>query len=319
MKTCLLTMAAAASCVASAAAWDAAGHMLVGQIAWEKTQPAARARVTELVATLEATYNDGQPYNFITAGCWMDDMRSKKGYAWSKWHYVNLPWTADGKAFELPPPPHVVWAIDESLNTLKSPRSPDAQLSEALGMLIHLIGDVHQPMHATDRNDRGGNGVLIRGIPFTDLWPGTVANLHAYWDKAFRFDAAESQVAEIWKAPPVGSRPKAPGEGIIAGEAAKIMLRFPRERFADFHPNPAYYRAPGVHTITTRWARESHAIGCRSGYPPDGEPSDHRVATLTPEFVHASRKIAEERVALAGYRLARVLNELFPETASAAK
>ena len=98
-------------------AWDSAGHMLVDQIAWTQLKPGARTRATELVRTLENTYNNGQPYNFVTAGAWMDDMRSKKGYAWSKWHYVNIDWTADGVAFALPEPPHLVWAIGESLKT----------------------------------------------------------------------------------------------------------------------------------------------------------------------------------------------------------
>ena len=105
---------------ASAHAWDPAGHMLVDQIAWTQSKPEVRARVNELTRPLENTWNNGQPYHFITAGAWMDDMRSKKGYEWSKWHYVNMPWTVDGVAFAIPEPPHVVWAIGESLKTLKA-------------------------------------------------------------------------------------------------------------------------------------------------------------------------------------------------------
>ena len=73
-----------------ARAWDAAGHMLVDRIAWEQTKPDVRARVDEHASKLENTYNEAQPYHFVTTGCWMDDMRSKKDYAWSKWHYVNI-------------------------------------------------------------------------------------------------------------------------------------------------------------------------------------------------------------------------------------
>src|SRR4029078_8672889 len=123
------------------------------------------ARVADLAKSLENTYNENQSYNFITAGCWMDDMRSKKGYACSKWHYVSVDWTADGAAFELPEPPHVVWALAESVKTLKTPETSAHQASEALAMVMHFVGDIHQPMHATERNDRGGNGVLIGGVP----------------------------------------------------------------------------------------------------------------------------------------------------------
>lgn len=275
--------------------------MLVGQIAWDHTQPAARERVTELVRTLETTYNEGQPYNFITAGCWMDDMRSKPRYAWSKWHYVTIPWTPDASAFAIPPSPHVVWAIRENLKTLRDAASTPEEAALALAMLIHFAGDVHQPLHATDRGDRGGNGVLIRGVPFTDLWPGTVANLHAFWDKAFRFDAREDAIAEMWVCPNVAGRPKAPGEGVIAEEATKIVTQNPRSALA----NLIEISDPET------WARESHTIGCASAYPKDFEPSDTHVTTLTPDFAAASRPIAERRVALAGYRLAKLLNEIF--------
>jgi hypothetical protein len=274
--------------------------MLVDQIAWEDLKPEVRARTTELVKLLENTYNEGQTYNFVTAGCWMDDMRSKKGYAWSKWHYVNLPWTADGVAFELPPPPHVVWAIDESKKALQAADVTPEKAAEALAMVVHFVGDVHQPMHATERGDRGGNGVLIHGVPFSDLWPGTVANLHAFWDKAFRFDQRDDKNVELWQCPATVDRPKAPGEGVIAEQAAKIMATYPASALAD----------EVAKMDATEWARESHKLGSVSGYPPGFEPTDdHHVVELPPDFVAKARAIAERRVALAGYRLARLLNE----------
>ena len=285
---------------AGARAWDPAGHMLVSEIAWDHTHPAARARVNESAQRLEATYNAGQPYHFVTAGCWMDDLRSKKGYPWAAWHYVTIPWSVDGKAFSLPAPPHVVWAIEQNVRTLKEsdPESKDVAL--ALAMLIHFVGDVHQPMHATDRDDRGGNGVLIGGVPFTDLWPGTVPNLHAFWDKAFRFDRGGSKVVELWIAPDLSARPKTPGEGIIAAEAKKISAQFPRTKFGA----ALQQSEPG------EWARESHVLGCTVGYPEGATASDSDVVAITPEFAAKARGIATERVALAGYRLADLLNAL---------
>jgi hypothetical protein len=284
----------------SALAWDPAGHMLVNEIAWTETKPEIRARVEALVKTLENTYNDGQPYHFITAGCWMDDMRSKKNYAWSKWHYVNLDWTADGEAFALPEPPHVVWAIDESLKTLKAPETAPAKAAEAVAMVMHFVADVHQPMHATDRGDRGGNGVLIADVPFTDLWPGTKPNLHAFWDKAFRFDRGDGKIVEAWQAPPTPTdRPKTAGDSVIAAQAAKIVAKYPA---SSLEKEIAQLNA-------VEWARGSHKLGCTAGYPPEFVPSDHHVVALTPDFAAKSRTVAERRIALAGYRLARVLND----------
>lgn len=204
-----------------ALAWDPAGHMLVGQIAWELSTPKTRAAVTELVATLQNKFNNAEPYNFVTAGCWMDDLRSlpKKEYLWSKWHYVDIAKDDDGKNFKLPEPPHVVWAIGENLKVLRDKAAPKDERAKALGQIIHWIGDVHQPLHATTWDDHGGNGYLIMGVPFTDLWPGTKANLHSCWDKAFRFDLDGRLVVEQWQCPKPDARPKAPGEGVIADEA----------------------------------------------------------------------------------------------------
>ena len=291
-------LAAALFVSTKAQAWDPAGHMLVGQIAWTQTKPEVRARVEELAAKLENTYNNGQPYHFITVGTWMDDMRSKKGYAWSKWHYVNLDWTAEGVALALPEPPHVVWAIGESLKTLQAADTAPDKAAEALAMVMHFVGDVHQPMHATDRGDRGGNGVLIMGVPFTDLWPGTKANLHAYWDKAFRFDQVDGKIAEAWPGLATPDRPKSAEGGIIAEQAAKIIAKYPA----------ASLTAEIAQMDPVEWARESHKLGCLSGYPADFVPSDNHVVALTGDFAAKSRTIAEHQIALAGYRLASMLN-----------
>ena len=281
--------------------------MLVDQIAWEHTRPAAREKVSALVATLENTFNEGHAYNFITAGCWMDDMRSKKGYAWSKWHYVDLAFTPSGAPCSIPTEgPHVVWAIDANLQTLRDPAATPAQRAEAVAMLMHFVGDIHQPLHATDWNDRGGNGYLIHGVPFTDLFPGSVPNLHSFWDKAFRFEGRAGAIMQLWQSPPLAGRPKAPGEGVIAEHAGKIMAAFRPESLPEL-ARPA---------TAAHWAGESHGVGCLAAYPLGPHPSDHEVIELQPDFVHRAGQVAQVRVALAGYRLARVLNEVFaPEPA----
>ena len=111
MKNSLLVLVLA---LTQAHAWDAGGHMLVGQVAWELSTPATRRAVDEMVATLDHQFNAWQPYNFVTVSCWMDDLRSlpKKDYPWSAWHYVDSEKTDDGRDFKLPAPPHAVWAIE---------------------------------------------------------------------------------------------------------------------------------------------------------------------------------------------------------------
>jgi len=288
----------------AAHAWDAAGHMLVGEIAWRTCTPKARQAVRELVSTIDSQYNHGIPYNFVTVCCWMDDARSmpREQYLWSKWHYVDGDKTADGKDFKIPEPPHVIWAIGEELRILKDPATSKEDRAKAVGMLMHWVGDIHQPLHATTWDDKGGNGYAIMGVPFSDLRNRSTANLHTFWDKAFRFDGKDDQIVEMWKTPDGIDRPRSPGETVIAEEAAKLMKQFPRESLEELKGK----------TTAEDWARESHVLGCTKAYPPGDHPHDTEVRKLEPAFVHQSQEIAARRVAIAGYRLGDLLNELFP-------
>ena len=202
------------------------------------------------------------------------------------------------------------------MKTLCNKQSPADERAKALGMLFHWVGDIHQPLHTTTWNDRGGNGYLISGVHFSDLMPGMVANLHTFWDKAFRFDVREGMPVELWANPKVGERPK-PGEGIITEEARELMRRFPRAALTELaqpgnevsRPLPSTPLAANAEA----WARESHLIGCRSAYPPGPHPDNTEAPRLTPEFAHAAYEIAGRRVVIAGYRMAAVLAEIFGE------
>lgn len=285
---------------AAARAWDYTGHMLVDQIAYEQVSPRVREAVARLVAPLENSYNDHKPYHFVTAGAWLDDMRSQPNYPWGKLHYVDVPYTPSGSSFSEPPPPHLLSGMDEALAVLRAPDASGAKKSEALAMLMHFVGDVHQPMHCVDWEDRGGNQFFIAGVPFSDLGKKAVPNLHAFWDKAFRFDVENGSVIERYHAPWPNQRPESPESGLIHDEAAKISAQFPRAAL------------PQLAAKTPRdWARESHLIACLFAYPAQPHPTNAEVVTLPPEYVHRAHEIACERVALAGCRLADLLEDLF--------
>ncbi|MEQ1862593.1 MAG: S1/P1 nuclease [Chthoniobacteraceae bacterium] len=300
-----MTLRATAALLALAAtshAWDLAGHMLVGEIAWQSSTPAVRERVTELVRDLDTTFSGGQRYNFVTAGAWLDDMRAQgRKYEWGKWHYVDIAKTDDGAAFALPEPPHVVWAIGESLKKLRDPKTPRAERVAALGTLMHCAGDIHQPLHACTWDDRGGNGYLLGGVAFADLYKGGRGNLHAFWDESYRVEARDGRIVETFITPPITSRPAPADGGVIATAAKQIAAEFSAEALA----------AESRVLDPVAWARESHVLGCTKAYPPGPHPGDNVVRTLAPEFATMAREIGARRVALAGYRLARVLEDLF--------
>lgn len=285
----------------SAHAWDPAGHMLVGEIAWLSSSPAVRAKVDAITKKLDTTYSGGRPYNFTTANCWLDDMRPKPGNPWSRWHYVDLPKTMDSASFALPEPPHVVWAIQESLKQLGDAQLPEDKRPEALAVLIHCIGDLHQPLHATTWDDRGGNGYLVAGVTFNDLYKGGRGNLHAFWDEAYRVVAREGRIVETFVTPAVAARPEPGQMGVISSAAKEIMKT-----------NPAQSLAAEIAVLDPEaWAKESHEIGITVGYPDGPHPGNNEVRTLPPAFGTASQKVAAKRVALAGYRMAKVLDSLF--------
>lgn len=283
-----------------ALAWDYTGHMLVDQIAYEQLKPDVRDRVSKLVGSLENKYNDHHPYNFITAGAWLDDMRSDPHYAYSKLHYIDLPYTFSGVPFTEPDPPHAWSGLDQAIAILKDVKAPDQQRSEAVAMVMHLVGDIHQPLHCVDWNDRGGNGYLVSGIPFSDVSKKSTPNLHSFWDRAFRFDVKDGKIVELYFGFWTSERPESPDNGRLHDEAAKIMAQFPKPSL------------PKVRSTSPRtWAMESYTIACLFAYPVRPHPADTEVVTLSNDYVQHAHEIACERIALAGYRLAALLQEIF--------
>jgi len=302
----LFTALLAAGLASTANAWDQAGHLLVGQIAWTQSSPEVRRAVSETVRLLPKDYNLEREYSFAAACCWMDDMRSAPHYAWSKWHYVNIPWTADASGFVLPEGPTAISAFHQQETAWKDGSLPPLQRAEALGILMHIVGDLHQPLHACDRNgDRGGNGYLIYGVPFTDLWPGTVPNLHSFWDKAFRFAGREGAIKQLWQSPTLEERATAVGENVIAAEADRLLQRWPRSSF----------QAEELGGTPEQWARESYQQACLKGYPAGAPPTETEVRTLDPAFCDEANAVATRRVVQAGLRLAELLQRLFPDEA----
>jgi hypothetical protein len=202
----------------------------------------------------------------------------------------------------IPEEPSVLTGIEDSIAALKYAGTSEDKRVEALGMLLHFVGDVHQPLHCTEwGGDRGGNGYLIMGVAFSDLMPKMVANLHTFWDKAYRFDTKAGKAVELWHSPDIKGRPRLPGEGVIAEQAKELMLRFPEASL--------YQLADKGGAVA--WARESHLIGCLAAYPQRPYPAADEPVALTPEFISKAHEIAGQRVVLAGYRLGNLLNEIF--------
>jgi len=163
--TLICTMLAC-TMVGNAMAWGSQGHQVIASIAQAQLTPAAQREVGRLLAQ-----EPGQ--TLVAISTWADKHRNTVTAAW---HYVNFPrdTCAYNEMRDCPDGKCVVGAIEKQASILERDVSDEKRLT-ALKYLVHLVADVHQPLHAGYLDDKGGNKyqlqVFTRG-----------SNLHALWD-----------------------------------------------------------------------------------------------------------------------------------------
>ena len=198
-----MAAALAALICSQALAWGDLGHEVTALIAYRHLSPTARAALDALLASDTDTLTAG---DFASRATWADKYRNAHRET-AAWHFVDIeidrpdlkdacfgfPTLQGGQsASQGPAQDCVVNKIDEFAAELKNPSTPAAERLLALKFLIHFMGDLHQPLHAADHHDRGGNCIGLSPPQ------GAQNNLHAYWDvnvvKALGQSAA--QIAE---------------------------------------------------------------------------------------------------------------------------
>lgn len=274
----------------SAFAWNAAGHRLVAAIAWRQMSAAAQQAVAGLLhqhpdyPKWVAKTGDAPEYAaFLEASTWPDDIRGdprfydertdvptppRPGLAdtarHKAWHYVDLKADGSTRAGELDR------QLERLIRSLRAAATPTPDKVLALPWLIHLVGDIHQPLHVGSRDDEGGNRFEIEN-PYNVRLPFT--NLHTWWDDL-------------------------PGPPWLRG----ARLEKAAEALLAAHPRPL--RQGSV----TAWRDESWKMGRDLAYP---RAVGSLLPTITADFRAQSRAIAEQRVTTAGYRLGRLLEDIF--------
>lgn len=172
MRTYPAFFVAAALCVPSPAlAWGAIGHRITGSIAEQNLSGVARANIQLLLGEEDLT----------EASTWSDDMRSDPALFWQKtakpWHYVTVRQGNEYHASDAPPEGDAVTALAQFTRILKDPKASLDERRSALRFIVHLISDLHQPLHVGGGIDRGGNDFKVN-------WFGRPTNLHSVWDSA---------------------------------------------------------------------------------------------------------------------------------------
>ncbi len=288
----------------TALAWHDTGHMIVAQVAYLRLSPAAKERVDKLLVTpagrrplihlcagyyMPATCE--KIYDPVTIAVWMDDFRGDSiNDDYDLWHYINYKPFFDGvpeRGNIGPEPVNVLDRLNWSINTLRKGAGRDKENAEVLGFLYHLIGDVHQPLHATTRytaaqkdGDAGGNGFPVK-MPEE----ARIRNLHAFWDAAggaFGFDSPKRPL-------------DAAGQARIRALAEEVMKAYPAEANA----------ASWTNLEPLQWVEESNALARQAAYRNIKEGESPSKA-----YTDEAQRISRMRLALAGYRLAAVLNKM---------
>lgn len=260
LQACLLPVLLAAS--PRAQAWGALGHRLVGALAQAHLSPPARREVDALLA--------GEPDPTLAGvATWADRLRADapdRARATARWHYADTP---DAGCAYLPARDCAggdcaFGAIQAQRRILADPAQPASARRDALKWLVHLVGDLHQPLHASHHGDRGGNTWQI-SLRRDGRVVGT--NLHAVWD-----------------------------DDVLDAAGLTLPSYLARLQAAPWPPRQGAAGAPMA------WAYESCRLIDAGGLYPNG----HRLDTA---YLDAMRPLAEERLRLAAWRLATLLND----------
>jgi hypothetical protein len=294
-------------------AWDNGGHEIVCAIAYAHLNPKAKQAVDQLAAQVHSSHG---AYDAITIGCWMDDIRTDTTLAdygrFKSWHYIDIPLDPRDPTPDFVPGTdndvhgNAVQALRRAFVVLDGGTDPYIRdKPTALAMVEHLVGDIHQPLHCATkyffshgqrRDDKGGNDEFVLNGPPGD----TKFNLHAFWDTAWRasFDQSTGNVVLAERFHP---KTRLDPES-VRDLANEVMRAFDRE--AKEQKGPATMDIKAM-------ALQSNALARDVVYPGITATDNAKYCRLSSAYVAQARDLARHQLALAGIRLAALLNDFF--------
>ena len=312
----LFAVALALACAVPGRAWNAEGHAAVGLVATQNLGPAARAHVIKILGSddlasiaswmdeVRAAYFHSGPLGSDPEALKFDAEFPKNG----EWHYVDLPlglksYEPDGAYSR---PDDVVHMIEAAVAVLEGGGDKRITQLQALRMLVHFVGDEHQPLHVgngfytvgsdgtatlvTDPaaakdlpNDKGGNALVFG--------PGRYDELHAYWD------------TELVQ--------KVAGTKDPAALAALMEKKVAAEGAGWKDPGDYHHWAEAWATDSLAAARTAYSGLTFGAETPDPKGGIKSIKTTLPaNYDGVCTPLAAERLAKAGYHLAEILNAI---------
>ncbi|MDN3643511.1 S1/P1 nuclease [Lutimonas halocynthiae] len=146
--------------------WGSTGHRAIGEIAEFHLSKKAKKEIEKLLG--------GQGLALVST--FGDDIKSDDAYdKYYTWHFVNFPFDTKYEDSKINKRGDIVIGIDHCIDVLKDPNASEQDKVFFLKFLVHLIGDLHQPLHVGREEDRGGNDIKLE-------WHRKKSNLHRVWD-----------------------------------------------------------------------------------------------------------------------------------------
>jgi hypothetical protein len=269
-------------------AWGPEGHAIIAEIAEARLEPAARAKVVQLLA-LEGHQHLDQ------IASWADDIRASDRST-GPWHFVDIPLSEN--AFD----PNrdcasgacVVAQIQRFAGILQNPSASPQDRLDALKFLVHFVGDIHQPLHTeTDFStfpppggDRGGNSIHVTYFQ-------KPTNLHAVWDGGIIEAALHTHLGPHFT----------PDLAVTSAEALNLSQAISASDAANWAPDGL---AANLTTATVQWANESHALAqaAYQNLPASRSPGWDEM------YQGPAWQVVQSQLNHGGVRLAKLLNEL---------
>jgi hypothetical protein len=294
----------------AAQAWGCKGHQTVAYLAEKHLTPAAQQMVQSLLndnpidPALKRWCNSAGLDEMANSATWADDYRDKDKST-GDWHFIDIP--LDAKQGQVQPfcgaKGCVTQAIAQQLAILKNKNESGAKRAMALRFIIHFVGDLHQPLHATTNGDRGGNCVPVKyfGRNPHDKNNSYTPNLHHVWD------------TEI-----VESDMQSPDPEVFADALD-----------AQYADSFAEWQQGGMQLDAWAWDGQQHAVDTAYGalakkIAPEpanatvntcadnnniGQRMFHKHIVIGTAYQEQAIPVVEERLAQAGIRLAMILND----------
>jgi hypothetical protein len=248
-----------------ALAWGPVGHEVIAAVAERNLSPPAKQQVTRLL---------GQGVTLADVANFADAYRDRCPNT-REWHFVNIPRKAsafDAKR-DCKNDACVLAALALETSILKDRKAPPADRELALRLIIHFVGDLHQPLHTAENNDdHGGTLVKVR-------WDGRPSNLHKVWDSSLMAATGRTQPQYV--------------------------------RFLQLSVSPAE-RDTIQKGTPLDWVTQAHRAADRFAYGKlPAQPAPNTTLDLDMDYADDVTGMMETQLVRAGLRLARLLDDVF--------